>query len=184
MIKKTVAMALILLTIILVKSAAAVPWSQFMAEDGNGDFNKIEVFALTAGPIKIPNSGILSTIGPTELSSPAWSSARINGAYELMTGPTIPSDTGLSWIMNFDSPKSTPFTLDLLIWDSIGSSPIASTRYDWNGTGWTFGAIPIGFEEDRAPDQVPTPEPTTIMLISSGIGAIGIGKFFRKRKLA
>jgi hypothetical protein len=124
--------------------------------------------------------------GVWNLDQPSWTDMLVNDGYIRLAGPAISPGTMLGMMLGFNQPSSVVIDVDVFGW--YGTDQIWAERWVWGGdsapTGWaawgTLGGqnTPYHTFYDRTPPQPePVPEPaSTLLLMSTGLGAIGIAR--------
>ncbi len=156
-------------------------WTKNQGCGGCGPFDTMEVFIIGdtgAGPFQND-----STFGFNDAS---WSGTLVNPLYSLSTGNDVNS---LNWTFDFAGDINNTITFDFLIWDGgvFADLTFAATFQYINGSianinqrfepPYPFLTFPDGVGYDRSP----VPEPSTMLVLGSGLAGLG---FFRRRKKA
>ena len=148
-------------------------WTQTFNESGVGTFNSIAAFLETPGVL-------FTNPGMTGFTNGWASTANINSQYNLASGADT---TNTNFNANFAPLGSVPFVMDLYAF--LDGNIVDAGKASWDGVpsqginGWTMTGFTDNQAAYKAENTAPTPEPTSLLLLGSGL--VGLAKLVRKK---
>jgi hypothetical protein len=171
-VKMRLIVILIACLILTFSSFVYADWSATnFIESGVGNFNAMEVF-MTSGSSEFVSPGFAN------LSQPGWAGSTQGGAtstYASAIGPTVDS---ITFTLLFSGDRADSFEFDFFAWSNgiSNGDPVDKAHFVWNGSLLTQNA------NVSDPSGV-VPIPPSALLLGSGLLAMGLRSFRRKKKV-
>jgi hypothetical protein len=163
-------------TVFYLPGVASADYVQRWVENGLYDsplalqtWDKVEAFLISPGN--------WTGTGLSNFSVPGWTATVINPGYVMATGPSYNSTIlGNFYFSTSSTDLTQPYTWDWFVWN--GSQIVGVQRSTWSAQGWTFSELTA---DPPSENRFPVPIPGSLLLLGSGMAALGFGRLRKKR---